>query len=384
MAQFARGRPRSAQILRLAPRSRCAERPLWPAASWHADWFLDASSDARTAAAIEEPMDLSTRYLGLPLAHPFLPGASPLTDDIAVARRLEDAGAPAVVMRSLFEEQIARERIDAYVHAHRYGESFAEALTYFPSAERFAFGPEEYLDHVRRLKAALGIPVIASVNGTTPGGWMDYPKLIEQEGADALELNLYRLALDPDLTGEDVEKESLEVVREVKRAVTIPVAVKISPFFSSLAHFCGRLDAAGADALVLFNRFYQPDIDVEHLQVHETLHLSSSSELPLRLRWVAALSGHLRADLAVTGGVHTALDGVKSVMAGAHVVQVVSALLRQGPDLLRILRADLERWMDEQEWESLAQMRGNMNLQRCPDPAAYERANYMLMLHSWR
>jgi len=329
-------------------------------------------------------MDLSTRYLGLTLAHPFLPGASPLTDDIAVARRLEDAGAPAVVMRSLFEEQIARERIDAYVHAHRYGESFAEALTYFPNPDRFAFGPEEYLDHVRRLKAALDIPVIASVNGTTPGGWMDYPKLIEQEGADALELNLYRLALDAGLSGEDVEKESLAVVREVKRAVTIPVAVKISPFFSSLAHFCAQLDAAGADALVLFNRFYQPDIDVEHLQVRETLHLSSASELPLRLRWVAALSGNVRADLAVTGGVHTALDGVKSVMAGAHAVQVVSALLRQGPDLLRTLRADLERWMEEQEWHSLAQMRGNMNLQRCPDPAAYERANYMLMLHSWR
>src|SRR5688500_12233718 len=329
-------------------------------------------------------MDLSTRYLGLTLAHPFLPGASPLTDDIAVARRLEDAGAPAVVMRSLFEEQIARERIDAYLHAHRYGESFAEAVSYFPSPERFTFGPEEYLDHVRRLKAALNIPVIASVNGTRPGGWLDYPRLIEQEGADALELNLYRLALDPDVTGEEVEKEAVEVLREVKRTVKIPVAVKLSPFFSSFAHFSQRLDAAGADALVLFNRFYQPDIDVENLQVAETLHLSSSDELPLRLRWVAALSGRLRAELAVTGGVHTAVDAVKCVMAGAHAVQVVSALLRQGPDLLRVLRADLERWMEEHEWESLARMRGNMNLLRCPDPAAYERANYMLMLHSWR
>ena len=329
-------------------------------------------------------MDLSTTYLGLKLAHPFLPGASPLTDDTAVARRLEDAGAPAVVMRSLFEEQIAREQIDAFLHGQRHGESFAEALTYFPSPERLAFGPEEYLDHVRRLKTAVGIPVIASINGTRPGGWLDYPRLIEQEGADALELNLYHLALDPEVSGDDVERSALEVVREVKKAIKIPVAVKLSPFFSSFAHFSRQLDAAGADALVLFNRFYQPDIDVENLQVRETLHLSSSGELPLRLRWVAALSGRVRADLAVTGGVHTALDGVKAVMAGAHAVQVVSALLRQGPDLLRILRADLERWMAEHEWDSLSRMRGNMNLQRCPDPAAYERANYMLMLHGWR
>jgi dihydroorotate dehydrogenase (fumarate) len=329
-------------------------------------------------------MDLSTTYLGLKLAHPFVPGASPLADEMAVARRLEDAGAPALVMRSLFEEQIAREQVDAFLHAHRHGESFAEALTYFPSPERLAFGPEEYLDQVRRLKDSLSIPVIASVNGTRPGGWLDYPRLIEQEGADALELNLYRLALDPEMSGEDVEREAVEVVREVKRKVTIPVAVKLSPFFSSFAHFSQRLDEAGADALVLFNRFYQPDIDVENLQIRETLHLSSSGELPLRLRWVAALSGRVRADLAVTGGVHTAIDAVKCVMAGAHAVQVVSALLRQGPDLLRVLRADLERWMVEHEWKSLAQMRGNMNLQRCPDPAAYERANYMLMLHCWR
>ena len=329
-------------------------------------------------------MDLSTTYLGLKLAHPFLPGASPLTDDTAVARRLEDAGAPAVVMRSLFEEQIAREQIDAFLHGHRHGESFAEALTYFPSPDKLTFGPEEYLDQVRRLKASLGIPVIASINGTRPGGWLDYPRLIEQEGADALELNLYHLALDPEVSGEEVELGALEVLREVKKAVRIPVAVKLSPFFSSFSHFSRRLDAAGADALVLFNRFYQPDIDVENLQVRETLHLSSSGELPLRLRWVAALSGRVRADLAVTGGVHTALDGVKAVMAGAHAVQVVSALLRQGPDLLRILRADLERWMAEHEWDSLSEMRGNMNLQRCPDPAAYERANYMLMLHGWR
>jgi dihydroorotate dehydrogenase (fumarate) len=208
--------------------------------------------------------------------------------------------------------------------------------------------------------------------------------LIEQEGADALELNLYRLSLDPDVTGVEVEDEAIAVVREVKSTVNIPVAVKLSPFFSSFAHFCRRVDEAGADALVLFNRFYQPDIDVENLQVQDTLHLSSSGELPLRLRWVAALSGRLRAELAVTGGVHTGVDAVKCVMAGAHAVQVVSALLRRGPDVLRILRADFERWMQEHEWESVAQMRGNMNLQRCPDPAAYERANYMLMLHSWR
>jgi dihydroorotate dehydrogenase (fumarate) len=311
-------------------------------------------------------------------------GASPLADDIDHARRMEDAGASAIVMRSLFEEQIVREQVAAFLHTEMHGESFAEALSYFPSPSRFVFGPEEYLDHLRRLKDALRIPVIASLNGTSPGGWMDYPQLMEKIGADAIEVNLYPLALDPQVSGAALEESSLQAIREVRRSVRIPVAVKLSPFYSSLANFAHRLDGEGVNGLVMFNRFYQPDIDVESLQVRETLQLSSAAELPLRLRWIAALSGKVRASLAVTGGVHNAGDVLKSVMAGADAVQMVSALLRHGPARLKGLRAELEQWMAQHEWNSLRQMRGNMSLLRCPDPAVYERANYMLILQSWR
>jgi dihydroorotate dehydrogenase (fumarate) len=265
-----------------------------------------------------------------------------------------------------------------------HGESFAEALSYFPSPSRFVFGPEEYLDHLRRLKEALGIPVIASLNGTSPGGWMDYPPLMEKMGADAIEVNLYPLALDPEVSGVALEESSLQAIREVRRSVRIPVAVKLSPFYSSLSNFAQRLDVAGVNGLVMFNRFYQPDIDVENLQVRETLQLSSAAELPLRLRWVAALCGKVKASLAVTGGVHNAGDVLKSVMAGADAVQLVSALLRHGPARLKGLRAELEQWMAQHEWNSLRQMKGNMSLARCPDPSVYERANYMLILQGWR
>jgi dihydroorotate dehydrogenase (fumarate) len=329
-------------------------------------------------------MDLTTRYLGLTLPHPFLPGASPLADDLDTVRRLEDAGAPAIILRSLFEEQIVREQVAAFIHTDRHGESFAEALTYFPSPEKFMFGPEEYLGHLQRVKEAVRVPVIASLNGTAPGRWLDYPRAMEQMGADALELNLYHLALDPSASGADVEGQSLEVVREVKKSVRIPVAVKISPFYSSLAHFAAELEKAGADGLVMFNRFYQPDVDPEALQLARTLQLSTPAELPLRLRWLGVLSGQLGCSLAVSGGVHTALDGIKSVMAGAHAVQVVSALLQRGPSYLRVLREETEDWMRRNEWTSLPAMRGNMNLSRCPDPAVYERANYMMMLQGWR
>ena len=329
-------------------------------------------------------MDLRTTYLGLDLPNPFVVGASPLADDLDEAKRLEDAGACAIVMRSLFEGQIVREQVAAFLHTEMHGESFAEAMTYFPSPSRFVFGPEEYLDHLRRLKEALRIPVIASLNGTSPGGWLDYPPLMEKMGADAVELNLYPLALDPAVSGAAIEEASLEAVRQVRRGVRIPVAVKVSPFYSSFAHFAARLDAEGVNGLVLFNRFYQPDIDVENLQVRESLQLSSSAELPLRLRWVAALAGRFRASLAVTGGVHGPLDVVKSVMAGADAVQLVSALLRHGPARLKGLQAELQQWMEEHEWTSLREMRGNMSLLHCPDPAVYERANYMLILQGWR
>ena len=329
-------------------------------------------------------MDLSTRYLGLDLANPFVVGASPLADDLDDAKRLEDAGATAIVMRSLFEEQIVREQLSAFLHTEMHGESFAEALSYFPNPSRFVLGPEEYLEHLRRLKEAVHIPVIASLNGSSPGGWLDYPPLMEKMGADALEVNLYPLALDLQVTGASLEETSLAAVREVLRAVHIPVAVKLSPFYTSFANFASRLDDQGVAGLVLFNRFYQPDIDVENLQVRESLQLSSAAELPLRLRWVAALAGKVTASLAVTGGVHNAHDVVKSVMAGADAVQLVSALLRGGPAWLKGMRAELEHWMTEHEWTSLKEMRGNMSLLRCPDPAAYERANYMMILQGWR
>jgi dihydroorotate dehydrogenase (fumarate) len=234
------------------------------------------------------------------------------------------------------------------------------------------------------VKEAVRIPVIASLNGTTPGGWLDYPPLIERIGADALELNVYQLALDPEVSGQDVERQALEVVREVRGAVRMPIAVKLSPFYSSLAHLAHEIDELGADGLVLFNRFYQPDIDPESLDLSRSLYLSDSRELPLRLRWLGVLSGQVRASLAVTGGVHTSVDAIKSVMAGAHAVQLVSVLLQRGPEHLRVLRQGMVDWMEEHEWESLDEMRGNMNLTRCPDPAVYERANYMLMLQGWR
>jgi dihydroorotate dehydrogenase (fumarate) len=329
-------------------------------------------------------MNLSTRYLGLDLPHPLLPGASPLADDLDTVRRLEDAGAAAIVLRSLFEEQITREQVSAFLHSEMHGESFAEALTYFPTPQSFVFGPEEYLEHLGRVKAAVKVPVIASLNGTTPGGWLDYPPLIASTGADALELNLYRLAFDRSLSGQEVERESVEVVREVRRAVRLPLAVKLSPFYSSFANFATQIDEAGADGLVLFNRFYQPDISPEDLELNRTLSLSDSRELPLRLRFLGVLSGQVRASLAVSGGVHDARDAIKAVMAGAHAVQVVSALLRHGPEYLKVLRQGMVSWMEEFEWESLESMRGNMSLARCPDPAVYERANYMMMLQGWR
>jgi dihydroorotate dehydrogenase (fumarate) len=329
-------------------------------------------------------MDLSTTYLGFKLPHPFMPGASPLVDDLDNVKRLEDAGAAAIVMHSLFEEQIAREQISTFLHTERHGESFAEALSFFPSPERFALGPEEYLTQIVRIKGAVRCPVIASLNGTTLGGWLNYAKAMEQAGADALELNVYAIPSDFEETAGAIEDRTLEMVKAVKVATRIPVAVKLSPYYTSLPQFAKRLDAAGAAGLVLFNRFYQPDIDADELQVLRALHLSNSSELPLRLRWLAMLSDRLTASLAVSGGVHTALDAVKAVMAGAHAVQLVSALLQRGPRYLAVLRENVTAWMEEHEYQSLEQMQGCMNMQACPDPSVYERANYMLTLQSWQ
>ncbi len=329
-------------------------------------------------------MDLSTTYLGFKLPHPFMPGASPMVDDLDIVKQLEDAGASAIVMHSLFEEQITREQMATFRATSVHGESFAEAMSFFPSPDKFALGPEQYLDHIRKLKEAVGVPVIASLNGNSLGGWLEHARLIEQAGADALELNVYSLATDPESGSQALEDRTVEMLRVVKGSVKLPVALKLSPFYTSLAHFAARLDEAGADGLVVFNRFYQPDIDVEELQVSRSLQLSQPGELPLRLRWLAILSPRTRASLAVTGGVHAALDAVKAVMTGAHAVQLVSVLLEKGPGHLKHVLEETRAWMEKHEYESLEQMRGSLNLASCPDAGAYERANYMLLLQSWR
>ena len=329
-------------------------------------------------------MDLSTNYLGLKLPHPIMPGASPLVDKIDLVKRMEDAGASAIVMHSLFEEQLMREEIATYHHVDVHSDSFAEAMTYLPRPEEFNLGPDQYLEQLVRIKQSVDLPVIASLNGFTSGGWIRYAKLMQDAGANALELNAYYLATNPAETGEEVEQRTLDILKAVKQAVTIPVAVKLSPFFSSMANVAKRLDEAGADGLVLFNRFYQPDIDVESLEVEPTLKLSDSSELNLRLRWLAVVSGHVRASLAASGGVHTHLDVVKAVMTGAHAVQVVSAILQHGPDVIRRMREGLTQWLEEHEYDSLEQMRGSMNLLRCPDASMFERANYIRILQGYK
>jgi dihydroorotate dehydrogenase (fumarate) len=337
-----------------------------------------------TSNAPSVSTDLSTRYLGLMLPHPFMPGASPMVDDMGMVRRLEDAGAAAIVMHSLFEEQIEMEQGRTLYDMESNVNAFSEASSFFPQPAEFRLGPQTYLEQVRRIKEAVQVPVIASLNGITATGWLDYAKLIEQAGADALELNVYYVATNADEDGAAVERRTVDIVRTVRQAIRIPIAVKLSPFFSSLSHFAAGLESAGAEGLVLFNRFYQPDIDIEELEVRNELRLSDSSELLLRLRWMAILSANRKMDLAVSGGVHTPADAVKAVMAGARAVQVVSAILKNGPQHLNTLRVGLSRILEERGYESLAQMHGCMNLSRCPDPAAFERGNYMRILQGWR
>ena len=328
--------------------------------------------------------DLSTTYLGFRLKHPLIAGASPLTSDFDTARRLEDAGAAALILPSLFEEQIDADEIGRAHHLEAHEEANAEATSYFPLTDDFMIGPEGYLEHIRRLSEAVDVPVIGSLNGTSAEGWLRYARLIQDAGADAIELNLYHIATDPTETGSAVEQRLLDVVRDVRAHVSIPVAVKLSAFFSSAANFAMRLDDAGADGIVMFNRFYQPDIDPEELVVLPNLHLSNSAELLLRLHWLAILSGRVRASLAATGGVHTAVDAIKAVMTGAHAVQMVAALLIHGPAHLTRVRDDLERWLIEHEYTSLEQARGSMCLLRSPNPEAFERGNYMKILQTWK
>lgn len=329
-------------------------------------------------------MDLSTTYLGLKLPHPLIPGASPLADELDDVKRLEDAGAPLIVLRSLFEEQLAHEQLSAHNGIDAHENAFAEALSYFPSSDDFRFGPESYIEHLVRVKRAVGIPVIASINGTTPGGWVEYAGLLARAGADALELNVFLVPTDPEESALDIENRLAEVVRAVRAHVTIPLAVKLSPFYTSLPHFARRIESEGADALVLFNRFYEPDIDIRNQQVVRALSLSSSTELLPRLHALAIVSGRTRLGLCVTGGVHCGLDALKAVMCGADGVQMVSALLKEGPKHIATVREQMEIVLESNEYESLAQVKGSMSLTRCPDPKAYERVNYMRILQNWR
>lgn len=330
-------------------------------------------------------MDLKTKYLGLTIDHPIVPSAAqPLTKDLDSLKRLEDGGAPAVVIHSLFEEQIRLEAGNMEHFLSHGSESFAEALTYFPSPERYVLGPQEYLEHIRSAKEALGIPVVGSLNGVTAGGWTEYAKLIEDAGADALELNIYYIATDPKLTGAQVEDVYLNILKDVKGRVKIPVALKIGPFFSSLANFAMRVQEAGADGLSLFNRFYQPDIDPEELEVSSHLNLSTSVDMLLPLRWIAILRGHLHITLAATTGVHTSQDALKLIMAGADVAHMCAGILKFGPKLIGQVRDGLATWLAEKNYESLDEARGSMSQASCPEPAAFERANYMKVVHDFR
>lgn len=327
--------------------------------------------------------NLTTNYLGLKLKNPLVASAGPFSKDIGHLLHLEDAGIAAVVLHSLFEEQIAIESnaLDTYLDSG--AESFAESLSYFPDLGNYNIGPEGYVEHLRKAKQAVDIPVIASLNGVSTGGWIRYAKLIEEAGADALELNLYYLTADPSKDAATIEQMYTDLVSHVKASIGIPVAVKIGPFFSSMPSMAKKLDSAGADALVLFNRFYQPDIDLDALEVTPNLVLSNSYELLLRLHWAALIYGHIDADIAITGGVHTAEDVIKSMMVGGKVAMMTSALLRQGIDHVTRLRDDVTEWMEEHEYESITQMQGSMSARNVANPAAFERANYMKVLSSY-
>jgi len=329
-------------------------------------------------------MDLTTKYLGLDLRSPLVPAASPLSTEVDNLKCMEDAGAGAVVLESLFEEQLRADRAELTETLEQGTESFAEALTYFPDLSEYKLGPETYLEHIAAAKAALRIPVIASLNGSTLGGWTDYARQIQSAGADALELNIYAIPTDPDTTAMEIENAYVQIVRAVKAQITIPVAVKLSPFFTNFANVAGRLDGAGADGLVLFNRFYQPDIDLQNLEVVPNILLSTPMAMRLPLRWIAILYGRVKADLAATSGVHRATDAIKMLMAGATVTTMASALLRHGINHLAVVEAEIRQWMEEHEYESVAQMRGSMSQRNCPDPSAFERAQYMRAISTFK
>jgi dihydroorotate dehydrogenase (fumarate) len=332
---------------------------------------------------LSKTIDLSTHYLGLNLKNPLVASSSPLCEDLGAVRRMEDSGAAAVVLQSLFEEQIEHEACELDRFLGDASERGPEAYTHFPELTRRITGPEEYLEHIRRCRRAVKIPVIASLNGATTGGWLRYARQIEQAGADALELNIYYLPVDPDFTGEQVESNYVNLVKAMKAEVRIPLAVKLGPYFSSMPNMAKKLEAAGADALVLFNRFYQPDYDLEALEVTPNLILSNSHELLLRLHWIAILYGSVKCDLALTGGIHLATDVVKAMMAGANVAMMTSALLKRGVGYIDTMLTELLLWMGDHEYDSIQQMRGSMSRNAVPQPRAFERTNYMKVLSSY-
>ncbi len=322
-------------------------------------------------------MTTATTYMGIPLRNPLIVGSSPLTGDLDSVKQLEDAGAAALVLPSLYEEEITREQMADFFSYDTYGDSFPEATSYSPDPET-APG-SDYLEHVRRVKETVEIPVIASLNGSTPGGWISYARLMEEAGADAIELHLYHPASDPDRSSSEVERQMLEIIGAVKGELKIPVAVKLAPLFTAFANFALQVDAGGANAIVLFTRFHKVDFDVIELEVLRRLEFSTPAELDLRLRGTAVLAGRVKASLAITGGVYSALDVIKSTMAGAHAVQIVSALMRNGPAYLQKLQTEIEAWLIANEWSSLNEMRGNLSFQRIPNPAVYERETFRKM-----
>ncbi len=329
-------------------------------------------------------MDLTTTYMGLQLKNPLVPSASPLSKELGNIKRMEDAGASAVVMYSLFEEQIAHEQRELDHFLTQGTESFQEAISYFPDTADYNLGPEEYLEHIRAAKEATSIPIIGSLNGVSTGGWLEYAKKIEEAGADGLELNVYYIPTNANYKADEIEGIYVDDLRRVKEAVKIPVAMKLSPYFSAMANMAKKLDEAGADALVMFNRFYQPDFDLDELEVVPAVNLSTSSESRLPLRWIAILHGHIKANMAATTGIHTHLDALKMLMAGADVTMMCSALLEKGPQHIATVLNDLQRWMEEKEYVSVAQMKGSMSQRSVAEPAAFERANYMKALNSWK
>jgi dihydroorotate dehydrogenase (fumarate) len=328
-------------------------------------------------------MNLTTTYLGHKLRTPLVPSASPLSEKIDNIKRMEDAGAPALVFHSLFEEQVRQDRRELQYYLDQGTESYAEALTFFPEHAEFKVGPEAYLEHIARARAAVSIPIIGSLNGSTFGGWMKYAQQIAEAGADALELNIYSIPSDPEKSAEDIEASYLTILASVKAQLKIPVALKLSPYFTNFAQFARRADQAGANALVLFNRFYQPDIELETLEISPNVLLSTPMAMRLPMRWIAMLYGRIGANLAATSGIHRATDALKMLMAGADVTMLCSVLLRRGIEHIKVIEREMREWMEEHEYESVEQLKGSMSQKNCPDPSAFERAQYMRALATY-